>query len=162
MDLKSYTGLVKSYDREAKIHHVRPYLNYCSNDLNSFKKNVVRNYDHVYYTMLYMLFEISSVHYVYLQIEYDDGEEENLILSNENVKYHVSRNDMEHLKLSYAKVHDNNVSDYNVEEMLALAASMNDCQDFEPGDIVWAKLTGICSILFSCPIHRLLYVDIFY
>lgn len=96
MDLKSYTGLVKSYDREAKIHH----------------------------------------------IEYDDGEEENLILSNENVKYHVSRNDMERLKLSYAKVHDNNVSDYNVEEMLALAASMNDCQDFEPGDIVWAKLTG--------------------
>jgi len=116
----------------------------------------------MYYTMLYMLFEISSVHYIYLQIEYDDGEEENLILSNENVKYHVSRNDMECLKLSYAKVHDNNVSDYNVEEMLALAASMNDCQDFEPGDIVWAKLTGICSILFSCSIHRLLYVDIFY
>lgn len=80
---------------------------------------------------------------IYLQIEYDDGDEENLILSNENVKYHVSRNDMERLKLSYAKVHDNNVSDCNVEEMLALAASMNDCQDFEPGDIVWAKLTGI-------------------
>ncbi|KAG4937609.1 hypothetical protein JHK85_052528 [Glycine max] len=37
---------------------------------------------------------------------------------------------------------DNNVSDYDVEEMLALAASLDDCQDFEPGDIIWAKLTG--------------------
>ncbi|KAL5082746.1 hypothetical protein RYX36_011167 [Vicia faba] len=96
MDSKSYTGHVKSYDREANIHH----------------------------------------------IEYDDGDEENLTLSKENVKYHVSRNDMERLKLSYAKVRDSNVSDYDVEEMLALAASMDDCQDFEAGDIIWAKLTG--------------------
>ncbi|CAL5191354.1 unnamed protein product [Lathyrus oleraceus] len=96
MDSKSYTGHVKSYDREANIHH----------------------------------------------IEYDDGDEENLTLSNENIKYHVSRKDMERLKLSYAKVRDSNVSDYDVEEMLALAASMDDCQDFEPGDIIWAKLTG--------------------
>ncbi|XP_057436320.1 histone H3-lysine(4) N-trimethyltransferase ATX1-like [Lotus japonicus] len=75
-------------------------------------------------------------------IKYDDGEEENLILSNENVKFHVSRDEMKHLKLSYAKVRDSNVSDYDVEEMLALAASLDDCQDFEPGDIIWAKLTG--------------------
>lgn len=97
----------------------------------------------------------------YVQIKYDDGEEENLILSNENIKYHVSRDDMKRLKLSYAKVRDNNVSDYDVEEMLAMAASLDDCQDFEPGDIVWAKLTGLCSILFSCSICKLLYVDIF-
>lgn len=96
-----------------------------------------------------------------MQIKYDDGEEENLILSNENIKYHVSRDDMKRLKLSYAKVRDNNVSDYDVEEMLAMAASLDDCQDFEPGDIVWAKLTGLCSILFSCSICKLLYVDIF-
>ncbi|XP_020218632.1 histone-lysine N-methyltransferase ATX2 [Cajanus cajan] len=96
MDLKSYTGYVRSYDKETKIHHVK----------------------------------------------YDDGDEENLILSNENIRFHVSRDEMKHLKLSFAKVRDNNVSDYDVEEMLALAASLDDCQDFEPGDIIWAKLTG--------------------
>ncbi|KAJ1435470.1 Zinc finger, PHD-type [Sesbania bispinosa] len=75
-------------------------------------------------------------------IKYDDGDEENLILSNENIKFHVSRDEMKHLKLSYAKVRDSNVSDYDIEEMLALAASLDDCQDFEAGDIIWAKLTG--------------------
>lgn len=29
------------------------------------------------------------------------------------------------------------------DEMLAMAAVLNDCQDLEPGDLVWAKLTGI-------------------
>ncbi|KAK7295625.1 hypothetical protein RJT34_18536 [Clitoria ternatea] len=96
MDMRSYTGYVKSYDKETKIYHVK----------------------------------------------YDDDDEENLILSNENVKFHVSRDEMKCLKLNYAKVRDCNVSDYDVEEMLALAASLDDCQDFEPGDIIWAKLTG--------------------
>ncbi|KAK7317721.1 hypothetical protein RJT34_02179 [Clitoria ternatea] len=44
MDLRSYAGYVKSYDKETKIYHVK----------------------------------------------YGDDEEENLILSNENVKFHVS------------------------------------------------------------------------
>ncbi|KAG5016851.1 hypothetical protein JHK82_022496 [Glycine max] len=75
-------------------------------------------------------------------VKYDDGDEENLIIANENIRFHVSRDELKHLKLNFAKVRDNNVSDYNVEEMLALAASLDDCQDFEPGDIIWAKLTG--------------------
>ncbi|KAH1156541.1 hypothetical protein GYH30_051373 [Glycine max] len=75
-------------------------------------------------------------------VKYDDGDEESLILANENIRFHVSRDEMKHLKLNFAKVRDNNVSDYDVEEMLALAASLDDCQDFEPGDIIWAKLTG--------------------
>ncbi|KAL1323025.1 hypothetical protein HN51_068043 [Arachis hypogaea] len=75
-------------------------------------------------------------------VKYDDGEEENLILSNENVKFHISREEMKRLNLNYGKVRDSNVSDCDVEEMLAMAASLNDCQQFEPGDIVWAKLTG--------------------
>lgn len=36
---------------------------------------------------------------------------------------------------------DNNDIDY--DEMVVLAASWNDCQDHEPGDIIWAKLTGM-------------------
>jgi len=83
-----------------------------------------------------------------VQVKYDDGDEENLILSNENIRFHVSRDEVKHLNLNLAKVRDNNVSDYDVEEMLAMAASLDDCQDFEPGDIIWAKLTGLCSILF--------------
>ncbi|XP_027353550.1 histone-lysine N-methyltransferase ATX2-like [Abrus precatorius] len=96
IDLRSYTGYVKGYDKETKTHHVK----------------------------------------------YDDGDEENLTLSDENVKFHVSRDETKRLKLNYAKVRDSNVSDYDIEEMLALAASLDDCQDFEPGDIIWAKLTG--------------------
>ncbi|KAE9595226.1 putative histone-lysine N-methyltransferase [Lupinus albus] len=96
MDDKSYSGYVKGYDTETKIHNVK----------------------------------------------YDDGDEENLTLSKENVKFHVSRDEVKRLNLSYSKVRENIVSDYDVEEMLALAASLDDCQNFEPGDIVWAKLTG--------------------
>ncbi|KAK7273149.1 hypothetical protein RIF29_14196 [Crotalaria pallida] len=81
---------------------------------------------------------VTKIHHV----TYDDGDEENLILSKENVKFHISRDEMKRLNLSYAKVREGNVSEYDIEEMLALAASLDDCQDFEPGDIVWAKLTG--------------------
>lgn len=97
----------------------------------------------------------------YMQVKYDDGDEESLILANENIRFHVSRDELKHLKLNFAKVRDNNVSDYNVEEMLALAASLDDCQDFEPGDIIWAKLTGLCSILFCCSICKWLHAETF-
>lgn len=30
----------------------------------------------------------------------------------------------------------------DVDEMVVLAASLDDCQELEPGDIIWAKLTG--------------------
>lgn len=52
---------------------------------------------------------------------------------------------MESLNLSYSlKSMDNDVYDYN--EMVVLAASLDDCQELEPGDIIWAKLTGVCLI----------------
>ncbi|KAF2322266.1 hypothetical protein GH714_009861 [Hevea brasiliensis] len=31
---------------------------------------------------------------------------------------------------------------YDYDEMVVLAAVLDDCQDLEPGDIIWAKLTG--------------------
>lgn len=61
MDSKSYTGHVKSYDREANIHHVRPYINYGSNVLNSFKHNVMCNYDYVFDNVAHVIW-ISSFH----------------------------------------------------------------------------------------------------
>lgn len=77
-----------------------------------------------------------------------------MILSNERIKFYISREEMESLNLSYSlKSMDNDVYDYN--EMVVLAASLDDCQELEPGDIIWAKLTGVCLIycfdfVFTC------------
>ncbi|KAG9447430.1 hypothetical protein H6P81_013558 [Aristolochia fimbriata] len=75
------------------------------------------------------------------QIGYDDEEIESLILSKEKVKFHVSREDMERLNVKRsASKGDKNSQDY--DELVALAAAFDDCQELEPGDIIWAKLTG--------------------
>lgn len=74
-------------------------------------------------------------------VEYEDGDKEHLFLSNENIKFLVSPNDVHRLNLCYGvKCMDTNGLNY--DEMIALAASLDDCQELEPGDIIWAKLTG--------------------
>lgn len=75
------------------------------------------------------------------RIEYADGEEERLILSKERIKFYISREEMRHLKLKHGSpitVKKN----LDFDEMVALAASFDDCQELEAGDIIWAKLTG--------------------
>ncbi|XWS09310.1 hypothetical protein CRYUN_Cryun40dG0074500 [Craigia yunnanensis] len=74
-------------------------------------------------------------------LEYEDGDEEDLMLSNEKLKFQVSHDEMERLNLSFS-VNDTNDDGYDYDEMVALAASLDDCQELEPGDIIWAKLTG--------------------
>uniref|UniRef100_A0A2P2L8Y3 Histone-lysine N-methyltransferase ATX2 n=1 Tax=Rhizophora mucronata TaxID=61149 RepID=A0A2P2L8Y3_RHIMU len=74
-------------------------------------------------------------------VEYEDGDEEDLILSDEKVKFFISSEEMEHLNLSF-NVRSTDADSYDYDEMVALAASLDDCQDLEPGDIIWAKLTG--------------------
>ncbi|KAL3506598.1 hypothetical protein ACH5RR_031980 [Cinchona calisaya] len=74
-------------------------------------------------------------------LEYEDGDEEKLILSNEKVKFYVSPEEMQCLKLrSSDKCTDGDA--INVNEMVVLAASLDDCEELEPADIIWAKLTG--------------------
>lgn len=74
-------------------------------------------------------------------VKYKDGDEENLTLSNERIKFYISGEEMESLNLSCSRNNvDSDVYDYN--EMVVLAASLDDCQEVEPGDIIWAKLTG--------------------
>ncbi|KAM1270596.1 hypothetical protein ACFX13_032479 [Malus domestica] len=74
-------------------------------------------------------------------IEYEDADEEDLLLSSERLKFYISREEMESLNLSCSpKSTNSDVYDYN--EMVVLAASLDDCQELEPGDIIWAKLTG--------------------
>jgi hypothetical protein len=80
-----------------------------------------------------------------MQIEYEDGDKEDLMLSNEKVKFFISGEEMERLNLSVCvKSTDGDRNYYN--EMVVLAASLDDCQDLEPGDIIWAKLTGLHQI----------------
>lgn len=79
-------------------------------------------------------------------MKYEDGDEETLNLSNERVKFYVSSEEMQSLKLRY--MDKSSESDgIDVNEMVALAASLDDCHELEPGEIIWAKLTGmtLCS-----------------
>ncbi|CAI0397255.1 unnamed protein product [Linum tenue] len=75
------------------------------------------------------------------QIHYEDGDDENVMLSKEKVKFFISREEMEELNLSYSTKSSNDGS-HEYEEMVVLAASLDDCQELEPGDVIWAKLTG--------------------
>jgi hypothetical protein len=80
-----------------------------------------------------------------MQIEYEDGDKEDLTISNEKVKFFISHEEMERLNLTVSvKSTDGDRYDYN--EMVVLAASLDDCQDLDPGDIIWAKVTGLHQI----------------
>ncbi|XP_013631787.1 PREDICTED: histone-lysine N-methyltransferase ATX1 isoform X1 [Brassica oleracea var. oleracea] len=74
-------------------------------------------------------------------VKYEDGSSEDLLLDREMIKFFVSREEME---LSHLKICTNDVTvgvrDY--DEMVVLAANLEDSQDFAPGDIIWAKLSG--------------------
>lgn len=50
---------------------------------------------------------------------------------------------MQRLKLSYS-VCSSDTDSIDVNEMVVLAASLDDCHELDPGDIIWAKLTGMC------------------
>lgn len=77
-----------------------------------------------------------------MQVKYEDGDEEDLILSNEKIKFYISQEEIERLKLSVSSNNiDNDGYDYN--EMVVLAATLDGCQEPESGDIIWAKLTGV-------------------
>ncbi|XWS35201.1 hypothetical protein CRYUN_Cryun21dG0105900 [Craigia yunnanensis] len=76
-----------------------------------------------------------------MQLEYEDGDEEDLMLSNEKLKFHVSHDEMERLNLSFS-VNNTNDDGYDYDEMVALATSLDDCQELEPRDIIWVKLTA--------------------
>ncbi|KAL8136520.1 hypothetical protein V2J09_002521 [Rumex salicifolius] len=74
-------------------------------------------------------------------VKYDDGEEEDLMLSREKVKFYISNEQMLQLNLKpHDKSRGGNELDYS--ELLVLAASLDESRDHEPGDIIWAKLTG--------------------
>uniref|UniRef100_A0A1J3GP59 Histone-lysine N-methyltransferase ATX2 n=1 Tax=Noccaea caerulescens TaxID=107243 RepID=A0A1J3GP59_NOCCA len=74
-------------------------------------------------------------------IKYGDGDGEELALQREMIKYFISRQEMELLNLKFG-TNDMALGGQDYDEMLVLAASFDGCQDFEPRDIIWAKLSG--------------------
>ncbi|KAK9053481.1 hypothetical protein SSX86_030115 [Deinandra increscens subsp. villosa] len=74
-------------------------------------------------------------------VQYEDGDEELVILSKERIKFHVSPEEIKCLKLT-CDLHCSETDDLDVNEMIVLAANLDDCHDIEPGDIIWAKITG--------------------
>ncbi|KAG8375981.1 hypothetical protein BUALT_Bualt09G0015600 [Buddleja alternifolia] len=74
------------------------------------------------------------------RVKYEDEEEEDLILSNERIKFHVSFKEMQKLKLEFREK-SSEADGIDVKEMMALAATLDDCQEIDTGDIIWAKLT---------------------
>ncbi|KAK3025444.1 hypothetical protein RJ639_042170 [Escallonia herrerae] len=73
--------------------------------------------------------------------KYEDGDEEDVKLSNERIKFSISSEEMQRLKLSYG-AHCSETGGLDFDDMVVLAASLDDCHELEPGDIIWAKLTG--------------------
>ncbi|WZY90153.1 hypothetical protein YC2023_046888 [Brassica napus] len=74
-------------------------------------------------------------------VKYEDGSSEDLVLDREMIKFFVSREEMELLHLKIC-TNDVTVGVRDYEEMVVLAANLEDSQDFGPGDIIWAKLSG--------------------
>uniref|UniRef100_A0A1J3CTG2 Histone-lysine N-methyltransferase ATX1 n=2 Tax=Noccaea caerulescens TaxID=107243 RepID=A0A1J3CTG2_NOCCA len=74
-------------------------------------------------------------------VKYEDGCDENLALDCEMIKFFVSRKEMELLHMKVC-INDGTVGGRDYDDMVVLAATLEGCQDFEAGDIVWAKLAG--------------------
>ncbi|XP_074264191.1 histone-lysine N-methyltransferase ATX2-like [Silene latifolia] len=73
-------------------------------------------------------------------VNYEDGDEEELDLSDEQVKFHVSREEMRKLNLKGHKLTSDDDPDYSL--LIGLAATVDESRELEAGDIIWAKLTG--------------------
>nr|CAD1831618.1 unnamed protein product [Ananas comosus var. bracteatus] len=72
-------------------------------------------------------------------VEYNDGDTEVIVLSDERIKFHITYDELLCLNL---KCGVPNFEKKGYNELLALAVSLRDYQNCEPGDLIWAKLTG--------------------
>ncbi|KAM0907328.1 hypothetical protein ACQ4PT_016201 [Festuca glaucescens] len=72
-------------------------------------------------------------------VKYDDDEAEDLTLADERMKFFISSEEMKCLNLKFGI---SNLDKKGYDELLALAVSFHDYQGLDPGDLVWAKITG--------------------
>ncbi|XP_057540933.1 histone H3-lysine(4) N-trimethyltransferase ATX1-like [Amaranthus tricolor] len=73
-------------------------------------------------------------------VKYEDGDAEELILSQEQIRFRISGEEMQKLNLKGKECMDDDDPDYS--QLIGLAASVDESREHEPGDIIWAKLTG--------------------
>ncbi|KAL9242503.1 hypothetical protein vseg_016495 [Gypsophila vaccaria] len=73
-------------------------------------------------------------------VTYEDGDEEELVLADEQIKFHVSGEEMQKLNLKGHKFTADDDPDYSL--LIGLAATVDESREPEAGDIIWAKLTG--------------------
>lgn len=64
-------------------------------------------------------------------------------ISEERVKFNISPSEMLRLNL---KCGSTNLEKNLHNELIGLAMNFHDCQDLDPGDVVWAKITGIFEL----------------
>ncbi|XP_042065047.1 histone-lysine N-methyltransferase ATX2-like [Salvia splendens] len=75
-------------------------------------------------------------------LKYEDGEQEDLVLSKERIKFHISLKEMQSMELKLCEKSPE-ADELDANEMMVLAATLDDdCQEIETGDLIWAKLTG--------------------
>ncbi|KMT11027.1 hypothetical protein BVRB_5g112470 [Beta vulgaris subsp. vulgaris] len=74
------------------------------------------------------------------KLKYEDNDEEELILSFEQIKFHISGEEMMNLNFKGKEIKDDDDPDYS--QLMGLAATVDESRELEPGDIIWAKLTG--------------------
>ncbi|XP_047981760.1 histone-lysine N-methyltransferase ATX2-like isoform X2 [Salvia hispanica] len=75
-------------------------------------------------------------------LKYEDGEQEDLVLSKERIKFHISLKEMQSMGLKLCEKSPE-ADELDANEMMVLAATLDDdCQEIETGDLIWAKLTG--------------------
>ncbi|CAA0170102.1 Histone-lysine N-methyltransferase ATX2 [Arabidopsis thaliana] len=94
--------------------------------------------DAVWYPGSIVGYNVETKHHI---VKYGDGDGEELALRREKIKFLISRDDMELLNMKFG-TNDVVVDGQDYDELVILAASFEECQDFEPRDIIWAKLTG--------------------
>ncbi|XP_058183847.1 histone-lysine N-methyltransferase ATX2 isoform X2 [Rhododendron vialii] len=76
-----------------------------------------------------------------MQVSYEDGDEEDVNIRSERIKFYISRDEMRRLNLSY-KIGTSDTDGLEFSEMVVLAASFDDCHELGLGDIIWAKIAG--------------------
>ncbi|KAG5531010.1 hypothetical protein RHGRI_025834 [Rhododendron griersonianum] len=76
-----------------------------------------------------------------MQVSYEDGDEEDINIRSEHIKFYISRDEMRQLNLSY-KIGTSDTDGLEFSEMVVLAASFDDCHELGLGDIIWAKIAG--------------------
>ena len=84
---------------------------------------------------------------MHVQVDYEDGEHEELILAKELVRLHLTQEEMAGRNLlSSGETEESKNREY--QEMTALATVFEDYQEeFGHGEIVWAKIKGITNLI---------------